>query len=546
MACGLEVEGLSAASRGGDGTTPTSTPGDDGSGVDDEGDASTGTSDGQTGDGGTTQPLRYNEIVQKVAGGAQRRDEPIFDQLLYHRVRALELQLRGRGDNGDFEADGGNSTSGCRSLRSCLSALRAFQTVVPEHEVITLYLDVRDGFGESRTIDAIDRALNESLAGKLVTPAELRAACPAAGSVRDTVSGTCAWPTLEALRGRVIAVVVGGEACEARGTVARYTEGGAKMFDRAAFVAPDVTDNCPWNASAVPAAAFFSMRSRNRANVALARQAGLVARITSDDRGPLDDEAGFVSGRNERAHAVTTTRVNDRQYPWSRIRNEAGFPFACASGSACDGQRENGRALTVRATTGDLWDSQDSFFFAYATGGEAETWTSAIGVPSSHVDEFAKACVMARASNDARSAYVAVCRLADRHPLRLQFRTRDGEWTQSQDIAFDAPARDRIGHEGAPFVSLRIEPAGSGSVVTVAGSYDGTAWKALDARTIERPLPLRGVAVATRRATRLDVVFADLTRQREQAEAIEAGQLRGEAIGTGAQGGLTDGVRLPF
>ncbi len=44
-----------------------------------------------------------------------------------------------------------DADSQCLTLSQCLGLVAAFSRVVPEHEVVTLWIDLKDGFNMSHT-----------------------------------------------------------------------------------------------------------------------------------------------------------------------------------------------------------------------------------------------------------------------------------------------------------------------------------------------------------------------------------------------------------
>ena len=80
---------------GGSSATTTATSGSTGAGAQGGMTGSTTSSGASTtsGSGGALPGLRYHEIRAKSAHNAYERDEGLFDQLAYHRVRSLELDI---------------------------------------------------------------------------------------------------------------------------------------------------------------------------------------------------------------------------------------------------------------------------------------------------------------------------------------------------------------------------------------------------------------------------------------------------------------------
>src|SRR5581483_5560900 len=105
-----------------------------------------------------------------------------------------------------------------------------------------------------------------------------------------------------------------------------------------------------------------------------------------------------------------------------------GFPFTCFNASECAGRTRDERSIGVAVDSGDIESTGDDFLFVHADNSAAPTATlrAVLSTENSHVEEFAKGCLMARASTARDSPYVAVCRPADNHPLRIQSRASAG------------------------------------------------------------------------------------------------------------------------
>jgi hypothetical protein len=138
------------------------------------------------------------------------------------------------------------------------------------------------------------------------------------------------------------------------------------------------------------------MSWEGRAEAAEARARGLVARIYKGGAsGGLNTPEDLEGARAAGANHLATDKISFERDTWSTTHGARGFPFEC---DGCDALAEPGHLVGVRATSGDLWGRADSAFLAYDEAADAETWTALASVPSSHVEPFAKACIVARAS----------------------------------------------------------------------------------------------------------------------------------------------------
>lgn len=482
----------------------------------------------------------YDRAFQKSIHNAYERSEPLLDQLVYHRVRSVELDIHVAANGASAPAsewfvyhDDPKKTS-CTRLSDCLRQLSAFHAAVPKHEVVTVFVDLKESFSQGHAPEDLDLALTGALGrSNVLAPADLVEACQGATSVRDAVTGACAFPTLGALRGKFVFAVTGGTSCQ-DSLVARY--GGEHPRERIAFVAPNVDASCPVASyDARPDIVFLNMPSTEMARASEVQSRGLVARIYG-----LNDASSFDAGRTAGAEHLATDKVNFATDPWTILHGPRGFPFAC-EGCGAD-LVEPGSVVGVRASGGDLWQTADSAFQALVSDAAESTWSALVSVPSSHVEPFAKACLVARASEDPGAANVAVCRPFDANPPRAQIRSTNGGTTSS----VDGPTFAGVSAESPAFLRLAVRENGAGSRVTAAVSADGTLWSTITTVDLAMPLPLRGVSVSAHGGPEVKGLFVNLTRtEGATSSVVGAGDLAAKAVGAGASGAVFDGVFPP-
>ena len=159
--------------------------------------------------------LRYNEVFQKCSKNSNARSEALMDQLLYHRIRSLELDVHTQKGSlfwaqaapahdwwmSHDTLKGFYETHQHPTLSSVLRNLKAFTRLVPQHEVITLWINVNDDFGgrypkRGHRPDDLDALLTKHLGAKnIFTPAMLK------GTNASIQKGAKAgWPTLSQLQ----------------------------------------------------------------------------------------------------------------------------------------------------------------------------------------------------------------------------------------------------------------------------------------------------------------------------------------------------------
>lgn len=488
------------------------------------------TGDVSTGEGTTGEPEvgpRYDEVRQKSSHNSFQRDEGLLDQMIYHRIRSLELDIHvGKtlepdiaGDWYVYHIDVVDADSQCRTLSQCLGLLATLGRVVPQHEVVTLWIDLKDGFDGEHQPGDLDARLVEAFGERLWTPGELLAGCPAAG-LQQAIA-RCGWPALEELRGRVIVALTGGDLDDPSGPLASYV--GGDPAARAAFVAPGLAE-----AGAIAAhdeAIFLNLAADDVALAQDVRAAGLVSRVWV-----VDDAAAWQGATSVPVHHLATNKINAAVDPWGSTAGAGGWPFACM-GECAAPTAEQGAIVAFDVDSDDLWDSSDEGAFAYFEPQGDVAVTAAIAVRSSHVEPWGKACVGARASLDADAAYLAICRTTDEHPLRVQLREQQGGDTQ----AFEIEGTDGLGVEVPAIVRLERE----GACVRGLGSVFGVAWQPIAEHCFAAAPAYVGLIASSHGDGEVRSLFVDLAAA--PGGPLEAGQLTVVGLGAGA-GAVQNGL----
>lgn len=492
--------------------------------------------------------IPYDRAIQKSIHNAYERAEPLIDQLVYHRVRSIELDIHVRRQGAvapprDWfvyhEDNPVMRNTSCSQLSDCLGQLAAFHAAIPRHEVVTLFVDLKESFETGHQPDDLDAALVKALGrSNILTPADMMADCPGAPSLRAAVTGRCTFPTLRMLRGKFIIVTTGGTSCDTGSLVARY--GGPTPSKRLAFIGPNVDAACPAESyDGKPDVVFFNLSFDERARATELRDRKLVTRIYRGGiAGGLNRKADFDEARAAGACHLVTNRASFEQDAWTMTHGARGFPFAC---EGCGGElAEPGSVLGLRAMSGDQWGAADSGFFAYENDPADSSWSALVSVPSSHVAPFAKACLVARESDAADAANVAVCRTFDAHSPRAQMRSRTGGPTTS----IRAAGFDGLSDETPAFLRLTVETIDLSSKVTTSVSRDGKFWLPMTTTMLPVALPIRGLSVSSHtRSEKVKGLFTNLVRTKSGGTAtVAAATLEHKAIGQGATGEAFDGI----
>lgn len=443
--------------------------------------------------------VRYNQIRQKSSRHSYHLDEGLYDQLLYWRIRSLELTLQDRkplkpGLRGNwylFKAE--NPSTSVHKLTDALTVLRGFSEAVPRHEVTTVFLELKDDFSSDHTPEQLDQLLRAELGERLFTPADLS---PRSSNLQAAVA--TGWPLLEQLRGKFLFVLTGSPMASAEDRLNRYVEGGSKAHQRVAFIAPELRS--AQEIRARKDVIFFDLSSAQVTSLGpVVFQAGLVSRVND-----VDTESQWRDAVNSKVHLLSTARVNTTKASWARTDNRQGWPFQGLEAEIDRGVAEPGTVISVQVKSRDLKGTRDSCCFHYTEevgDGAAEMF---IAGPATEVDARAKGALMARASLADDAPYFAVVRSA-RNTLSIQYREATGKETHVVDD-IELVAESSIDANSLGFVKLEL--AQGGQLAQGWGSADGKEWKFLGSYQFGMengsPLQLRylGLAVSSKDESR--------------------------------------------
>ena len=452
----------------------------------------------------TTKPpapvLRYRDVQQKASHNSYDRTEPLVDQLVYDRVRTLELDVWPDAAAGAWNVrhDSGGSSS-CGALTTCLRQLAGFHKATVGHEPVTVWIESKSsswgtGHGPAEFDAAITAAVGRSA---IFTPADLLAACPGATTLYGAISGTCHWPAVADLHDKFLFVINGSDAPYAA----------SAPSGRLAFVAQEGSLSTPAAKSGNNVFVNLEYGARTSATpsvVAADHAAGFITRTwVTDDASSWNTTIGW--GTNQPA----TNEINPEVSPNLQTHDTGGgWPFKVL-GSLPAKTAEAGQVLGMKAVSGDLWDAADSAAFASTTLSTttATTWTSLVSARRSHVEQYGKGCLMARATTAAGSPYLALCRTSGDAPLRIQWRAASGAASNRTELSATQPGN-------YAYLKLAVEPFASSTNQTCAtgsGSLDGTTWVTVARVCVTGSLPLQGVSVSSHGTDAVRFDFAALT-----------------------------------
>lgn len=272
--------------------------------------------------------LSYGEHRQKSVHNAYERGPSIAEQLGRHRFRSVELDIHtgkaGRATPTDdwyvYHVDfPGLDGSSCRTLRDCLREIASFQRAEPDHDVLTVFVDLKDPFGPGHGPRDLDRVLRAELGSALLEPIDLVARCPEAATLEDAVAGRCRWPSLGELRGRVVVALTGGSLCRDTAPLRGYM--GVDATRRAAFVAPNVDDGCALDVQRDRGdVVFFNLAHGSFHHARAIAEAGLVSRAYQGGmEGGLDDPGVWFEAADAGVNILATDRVDAARHPWTDV-----------------------------------------------------------------------------------------------------------------------------------------------------------------------------------------------------------------------------------
>lgn len=451
--------------------------------------------------------LRYDQVRQKSVHNSFQKAEGVYDQVVYWRVRSLEVDVHtwhlfDDGDDGvvvDPETglddwfvyhEVWDRNSSIHRLGGFLRMCAGVQRALPEHEVITLFLDIKDGFPAdvtaTRSRARFDALLDAHLGPHLYRPADLLATDPTAESLSDAVERT-GWPTLRELRGKFVIVLTGGPL-----QLRNYIGPGETAADRTAFVSDGIS--APGEIGADRDIVIHNMSDEH---LALAREVssrGFVARAYYvNDRDEWDEAAAGS------CHHVATDLINARRDSWSTTSGPTGFPFRAHAGPTPQ-EHEPGTVGGIWARSGDIWGERDSFLFHHRalTAAEADqSYEFLISGANSHEDDWTKGGIMARAGLDPGAPYLGIFRPGEKHGLRAQIRVASGGPTMVLDRHLGPRWRFGSYFEQDTLAYARLELTDGGRHAAAYGSIDGVDWEQLGLFEFDEPLLLHGLAVSS-------------------------------------------------
>ncbi|GLR71686.1 Ca2+-dependent phosphoinositide-specific phospholipase C [Agaribacter marinus] len=467
--------------------------------------------------------VKYNEISQKSSHNSYSRDEGILDQLVFHRIRSIEFDLhRGKIGRPSINKDWYvyhtpviDTKTNCDKFSDCLRELQIFDQQIPQHEVVTVWFDIKDGFASGQSAEELDAVIKRFIdEDDILKPSDLFNACESATGLKQTVTGNCNWPSLSSLKGKWIFVVTDTSYASNRPTRLGFSSAAISSI------------NDVGRADKL----FFNTNSSSQALAKYIFDSGFITR-----RYIVNSQNDFNAALGARVHHIATDKINYRRDTWSKTHNHNGYPFLCILHS-CQNYTEVDDIIGINVNSEDIWGSSDNFSFQYQNKNQANgRWEAAVNVASSHVDPFAKSCLMARAELSAQSPYFAVCRLSDNGPLVTQYRMRYGDRTNAKN----GTIRNVTGISQNDLSYIKIDVYSNGRCISGQGSRDGISWTTITNQCFNQTLKYQGLAASSHGNNTVKHLFSNPrywnnTQQKNEFSSRQFGTVRSSTVFQGA------------
>jgi len=165
--------------------------------------------------------LAYSRAAFKASHNSYHKAEPLTTQIAWNPTdpsnggcRGLELDIHRNRELNEWSVShtGGYDAEPAKQLGHYLRLLREWAEVSPDHDPITVHLDIKNAGKVTSGADALDKYIDSHLGSdRLFIPRALL------GSSSDLVTQASAgWPTIRQLRGRFLFCLSGNEGWKRR------------------------------------------------------------------------------------------------------------------------------------------------------------------------------------------------------------------------------------------------------------------------------------------------------------------------------------------
>lgn len=254
---GSDSLGGTTSTTGGTAVTATTGAPDPTTGASTDGTTGPGTSSGDDTTGGPAPVLTLDHVQVKGTHNSYHLEPlvpfdasheyshlPLAEQLADQGVRAFELDVHeGVGGFEVYHITVIDADGTCDTLAGCLGEIHSWSVAHPLHLPVVVWIEVKDSTGglpiDAADLDELDAAIRDVLPpDQLFTPDDLQGGHP---SVRAALESD-GWPAVDAVRGRVLVVLLNVDDDHAENYTSNYTTlAGRAMFARATpaqFAAP--------------------------------------------------------------------------------------------------------------------------------------------------------------------------------------------------------------------------------------------------------------------------------------------------------------------
>jgi hypothetical protein len=194
---------------------------------------------------------RYDTIYAKACHNCYERQYAASLEKALDQVAALEIDFYDDKDllpGGEMTGNwyvrhglGGGNDSNCTApgdLRACLGDIKRWGKEHPGHDVVTVFLDKKQGWGDTRRPADLDALILSVFDRENVyAPVDLRGAHPTARAAANAG----AWRTADRLHDKYVFVLTGGRLINPAGTQQEYVA--SRGAEAIAFVAPDADES---------------------------------------------------------------------------------------------------------------------------------------------------------------------------------------------------------------------------------------------------------------------------------------------------------------